>query len=312
MLADNLTKYVHLYPCKTTDATGVIRILKKFCDDRGIQERIISDRGTCFTSRAFQEFCREQEIAHTLNSTRHPQTNGQVERANRTILPLLSMSTTDQRRWDTRVKDVELLLNTAVNKTTSKTPYEALHGYLPRFRAGVLSSLSRTRNDYAPPEQLQGKAREIILHEQTKMKTRYDRRHFDGIRYEVGEVVVMLKQPAAGQPSKLQAKYREKPLQIMKVLPNDTYRVAELAAGGREIFTTTAHVSQLRSWRLLRDKDDIESEDENSSNEGDEKQSADEDEDDQPAVSQQPAATTISTQELRAVRPSRSRQAPAR
>jgi len=155
-----------------------------------------------------------------------------------------------------RVKDVERMLNTSVNKTTSKTPYEALHGYFPRFRSGALSALSRTKNESVPPEEIQEEVRKTILQEQLEMKKRYDRKHFDGIRYDVGEVVVMLKQPVAGQPSKLQAKYREKPLQIMKVLPNDTYRIAELAASGREIFATTAHVSQLKSWRILRETDD--------------------------------------------------------
>jgi len=86
VLADNLTKYVHLYPSGTTDAADDIRIHKKFCDEWGIPDRIISDRGTCSTSRTFYEFCRDREITHTLNSTRHPQANGQVERANPTIL----------------------------------------------------------------------------------------------------------------------------------------------------------------------------------------------------------------------------------
>jgi len=256
VVADNLTKYVHLYPCGTTDAAGVIRILKRFCDERGIPNRIITDRGTCFTSRALYQFCLDREIAHTLNSTRHPQANGQVERANRTIIPLLSMSTSDQRRWDAKVKDVERLLNTAANKTTTKTPYEALHGYLPRFQSGTLPALSRTRNESRSPEEVQAEVLENIVHEQTKMKSQYDRKHFDGIRYEVGEVVVMLRQPTVGQPSKLQAKYREKPLQVMKVLPNDTYRVAELGSDGRETYATTAHVSQLKSRRIMREVDD--------------------------------------------------------
>ena len=76
------------------------------------------------------------------------------------------------------------------------------------------------------------------------MNDQYDRKYLDDIRYEVGEVVVMLRQPTVGQPSKLQAEYREKPLQVMKVLPSDTYRVAELGSDGHEIYATTAHVSQ--------------------------------------------------------------------
>lgn len=309
VIADNLTKYVQLFPCATTDAAGVIRILKRFCDDRGIPDRIISDRGTCFTSRAFHQFCLDREIAHTLNSTRHPQANGQVERANRTIIPLLSMSTSDQRRWDVKVKDVERLMNTAVNKTTTKTPYEALHGYLPRFQSGTLPALSRTRNQSNSPEEVQAEVRENIVHEQMKMKDQYDRKHFDGIRYEVGEVVVMLRQPTAGQPSKLQAKYREKPLQVMKVLPSDTYRVAELGSDGHEIYATTAHVSQLKSWRIVREADD-KSNDEVDDESDDEVQPDATDKEQRDPTVKTPMPATVETLQLR--QSTRKRQVPAR
>jgi len=107
----------------------VLRILGKFVEERGLPDRIISDRGTCFTSRGFERFCEINCISHVLNSTRHPQANGQVEQANRTILPLLSLTATDQRTWDAKVPDVERHLNSAESKATSKTPYKALYGY---------------------------------------------------------------------------------------------------------------------------------------------------------------------------------------
>ncbi|CAI6355474.1 unnamed protein product [Macrosiphum euphorbiae] len=100
----------------------MLRILRKFVEERGLPDRIISDRGTCFTSRGFERFCKINCISHVLNSTRHPQANGQVEQANRTILPLLSLTATDQRTWNAKVPDVERHLNSAENKTTSKTP----------------------------------------------------------------------------------------------------------------------------------------------------------------------------------------------
>jgi len=65
-------------------------------------------------------------------------------------------------------EDVEHLINTAVNKTTTKTPYEALNGYLLRFQSGTL--LSRTLNESNSPEEVQAEVRENIVHEQTKMK----------------------------------------------------------------------------------------------------------------------------------------------
>lgn len=46
--------------------------------------RIISDRGTSFTSREFEEFIKEQNIKHIKIATASPQANGQVERINRT------------------------------------------------------------------------------------------------------------------------------------------------------------------------------------------------------------------------------------
>lgn len=122
--------------------------MKKFCETRGLPDRIISDRGTCFTSNAFREFCEARGIKHTLNSSRHPQANGQVKRANRTIIPILSMSTEDHNKWDSKIGEIERHLNSAYNESTTKTPYEALHGYQPKFHGGAMLEHSRTRNDW--------------------------------------------------------------------------------------------------------------------------------------------------------------------
>lgn len=260
VVADNLTKYIHLYPCKTTDAAGVVRRMDKLCNERGIPERVITDRGYCFTSRVFKEFCQSRGIQHILNSTRHPQANGQVERANRTILPLLSISTENQQRWDAKIKDIERMLNTAVNKTTSRTPYEVLHGYQPRFHGGLLQTLSRTKDEWTEPGVEQQQTHDRIVQEQENMKRQYDKKHYIGVKFDCGKVVVMLKQPTPSEPSKLQSKYRERPLQVLQVLPGDTYRVAEVNAEGNQTFATTAHVSQLKSWKILREPDEDEDE----------------------------------------------------
>ncbi|KAF0715915.1 zinc finger MYM-type protein 1-like [Aphis craccivora] len=44
----------------------------------------------------------------------------------------------------------------------------------------------------------------------------------------------------------------------MEVLPGDTYRVAEVASDGREVYATTAHVTQLKSWKVAWEDDDDE------------------------------------------------------
>jgi len=71
---------------------------------------------------------------------------------------------------------VENALNTAPNKSTTKTPYETLHGYLPRFQKGLLSTLSLTRDDWRDPCDVQVEVRENIVNVQGKMKIAYDQK----------------------------------------------------------------------------------------------------------------------------------------
>ncbi|KAF0715916.1 Uncharacterized protein FWK35_00034425 [Aphis craccivora] len=194
VLEDNLTKFTHLYPCRSTDTASVLNRLDKFCEMRGMPDRIISDRVTCFTGKVFKTYCESRGIKHTLNSTKHPQANGQFERVNRTSLPMLSILCDDQAHWENKVPEIERHLKSAVNKTSTKSPFEALHGYRPRFKGGALDELSRTRNEWTDPHEVQAQIRDKIVKGQECIKAYYDQRHHPGVRYEVGEVVVMERQ----------------------------------------------------------------------------------------------------------------------
>jgi len=54
----------------------MVRIMTEFIETRGIPDRIISGRGSCFTSRSFEQFCTIHNIEHIVNSTRHPRQTG--------------------------------------------------------------------------------------------------------------------------------------------------------------------------------------------------------------------------------------------
>ena len=95
----------------------------------GIPVQIVSDRGTCFTSKSFRDFCGSRGVKHTLISSRHPQSNGAVEHVIRTLVAVLSTTMDGQREWDEILPDVERQINSAVSKHTGATPYEALMGY---------------------------------------------------------------------------------------------------------------------------------------------------------------------------------------
>ncbi|KAF4530047.1 hypothetical protein B566_EDAN018296 [Ephemera danica] len=139
--ADSLTKYVRLYATKDTSSRYVTMSLNDFIYRHGIPERCITDRGTAFTAQAFEEYCHKHGITHILIATRHPRANGQVERVNRTILPVIAsaMTSSNHRDWDRHLLACENSLNCAVNASTKKSPFELLHGYRPRFHDGMFA-----------------------------------------------------------------------------------------------------------------------------------------------------------------------------
>ncbi|KAF0721978.1 Integrase catalytic domain-containing protein, partial [Aphis craccivora] len=266
VIVDNLTKFTCLFAAKDTSADGAIVGLIVLVQMFGLPNRIVTDRGTCFTARKFEEYCEENGIQHTLNSTRRPQANGQVERTNSVVLSMLLTQVTSEDEWDKWLPDVQRQINNSESKVTQRTPFELLHGYRPRFGLGRTRVLSRTVDVWTCPDELWEEAREASEESKARMKDNYDLHRHDNTKYVVGEIVVMTTVPThTGQSTKLQNKYKG-PLTVTEVLPGDIYRVAQLQEDQKRLYTTTAHVSQLKSWKLEEELD------ETMSNEGDEGQ----------------------------------------
>lgn len=252
-LIDNLTRFAVLKATKDTKTTGVTRLLNEFILQFGAPARIITDRGTCFTSKQFEEVCLHHGIRHVLNSPRHAQANGMVERLNGTLLPAMqaSLIESEGRDWDNRLKYVQRDLNTSRNQTTGKSPFELLYGYAPKHDEGALRTLlDEGPSSYTHPTTLQDAARERIAVQQGKYKARYDRNRLSNAKFHVGDIVAMsTTSPSAGESSKFQSRFRGA-LSVTEILPADTYRVSELRndRGGKRYYTT-AHASQLKIWR---------------------------------------------------------------
>ncbi|KAL3246907.1 hypothetical protein MRX96_057351 [Rhipicephalus microplus] len=50
VIVDNLTKFVRVFPRRDTSTKLALAVLREFIIERGLPERIITDRGSCFTS----------------------------------------------------------------------------------------------------------------------------------------------------------------------------------------------------------------------------------------------------------------------
>ncbi|GFY79048.1 retrovirus-related Pol polyprotein from transposon 297 [Trichonephila inaurata madagascariensis] len=128
---DSFTKFVWLYPTKTTSTSEVIKKLDIQKTTFGNPRFLITDRGTTFTSDEFHTYCSEQNISLHHITSGLPRANvcGQVERINRTIISVLSkMSEDDPTKWFKHVPSLQEVLNSTFQRSINTTLFELLFG----------------------------------------------------------------------------------------------------------------------------------------------------------------------------------------
>lgn len=85
VFVDSFTKFVLFYAVAGTSAEETVQSVQRFVGAYGLPKRLVTDRGTSFTAHSFVTYCEEKGITHVLASSRHLQTNGQVERVHSTL-----------------------------------------------------------------------------------------------------------------------------------------------------------------------------------------------------------------------------------
>lgn len=124
VVVDAFTKFVWLYPTRSTTAAEIVDRLSKQALVFGNPKRIVSDRGTAFTSQEFEEYCKSENIDHHLIVTGVPRGNGQVERVNRTLIPVLTkLSMPHPETWHKYIGKAQQYLNHVSSRSTGFSPF---------------------------------------------------------------------------------------------------------------------------------------------------------------------------------------------
>ncbi|HEX8609391.1 MAG TPA: reverse transcriptase domain-containing protein [Pedobacter sp.] len=136
VVVDHLSKMAHYIPCNTTlDAEGFAQL---FVDHifrlHGLPTKIISDRGSIFTSKFWKWVAIKLEIKRNLSTAFHPQTDGQTERINAILEQYLRCYCNYQQdNWRPLLSLAEFAYNNSKSSTTGATPFLVNYGYNPRF-----------------------------------------------------------------------------------------------------------------------------------------------------------------------------------
>ena len=95
---DYFTKWVDAELLASIRDKDLIKFVWKNIITRfGIPKTIISDNGTQFNSKPFMRYCSELSIRNIYNSPAYPQSNGQAEASNKTVLDEIKKRLEDAR-----------------------------------------------------------------------------------------------------------------------------------------------------------------------------------------------------------------------
>lgn len=228
---DAFTKYVKFYPTKTTNSREVLKHLKSYFIAYSTPDVIVSDRGTAFTSDQFKAFANDHGFRHQLVATACPQANGQVERYNRTAIPLISkLVETRNVEWDTALIDAEFLLNNTLNRSIGDIPSRLLFGVVQkRYVSDDLTKFVDDLNmtDERDLIEIRENASQATKKLQEYNKELYDKRCKVRTHYHEGDLVSIRSVKQVAVRGKLQPKFKG-PYVVQKVLDRNRYVISDL------------------------------------------------------------------------------------
>lgn len=259
VVVDAFTKFVWIYPTKSTTANEVVDKLKKQATVFGNPKRIISDRGTAFTANVFKEYCATENIEHVLITTGIPRGNGQVERMNRVIIPMLTkMAISNPMEWWKHVDQVQQFMNSTFSRSTQMTPFELMIGEKMRLKDDQqLRELIEEEFVKVYEEKrtnLRDEARKNILNIQRENKKTYDRKRKPAGKFKVDDLVA-IQRTQFGGGAKLHPKFLG-PYKVTSAMRNDRYIVEKV--GDHEGPNKTSSAADLmKPWTRLADLNEV-------------------------------------------------------
>ncbi|RVW81428.1 Pol polyprotein [Vitis vinifera] len=95
----------------------------------GIPQIIIADNGPQFDSIAFRNFCSELNIRNSYSTPRYPQSNGQAEATNKTLINALKKRLEQAKgKWVEELPGVLWAYRTTPGRPTGNTPFSLTYG----------------------------------------------------------------------------------------------------------------------------------------------------------------------------------------
>jgi transposase InsO family protein/translation initiation factor IF-1 len=248
---DRLTKMVHFAPTtKTAGAEAIANVfLSTWYKYHGLPRVIVSDRDRRFLSHFWQALFKALGTELRFSTAFHPQTDGQSERANRTLEEVLRHFVSPrQDDWDDYLDLAEFAINDSVSPSTGYAPFYLAYGQnvsSPIDLADVIVPAAQARAQEMTDAIEHAKAKLRESHERQARAANKERQHH---LFQVGDKVklstVNLNLPST-MSKKLAARFIG-PFSVEEVINPVVYKLKLPATlKVHPVF----HISLLRPWK---------------------------------------------------------------
>ena len=235
---------------QTVAAHFVEKVITKY----GAPRKVLTDQGTNFLSKLVKSICTLFKITQLRTTSYHPQTDGLVERFNRTLCDMLACYVNEEpETWDNYLPFVTLAYNAAKQSSLAESPFYLFYGREPNLPSDLKTNeqnLVEEDENYYRKNWL--KALEIakthLLKAQDKQKFYYDQACREILLKE--NDIVLLKAPQV--PGKFNFRWNG-PFIITKQIADLNFEISPVDKNGKIINPDSkqiVHVNRLKLHTL--------------------------------------------------------------
>ena len=238
VVGDYFSKWMEAFPIPDQEATTVAaKLVDEVYCRFSPPEQLHSDQGRQFESELIREICRILRITKSRTTPYHPQSDGLVERFNRTLKHMLATTLRDHPfDWENRLRKVCMAYNTSVHSSTGYSPFYLMFGREARLPLDIVFGTKKlpaqSIEDYAAHLKTSltdaySDVRHQLQTAHQRQKEIYDRK-VHGEPYKAGDLV-WLYHPAVppGQSRKLHHPWAG-PFKVLEKLSEADYRIKEV------------------------------------------------------------------------------------
>ena len=128
IVIDYFSRWPEITSMPKTDAHNIIKSMESIFQMHGLPESLRSDNGQPFASAELSKFLSDLRIIHHKGVPYWPQSNGEVERFNGTVLKIIHIAGIEKKNWKSEMRNFLFHYRTTTHSVMGISPGELLMG----------------------------------------------------------------------------------------------------------------------------------------------------------------------------------------